>query len=718
MAKRSTPKEPRTARIGNRKGGSRLDGIFRPRSVAVIGASRKKQTIGHEILSNLMDSEFNGAVYPVNPSASSVHSIKSYARLADIPGPVDLAVVVVPKGLVLGVVRECGKKGVKGLVVITAGFKEVGAEGAAAEEQLAELVHKHGMRMVGPNCMGVINTEPDVRLNATFAAAVPIRGNVGFVSQSGALGEAIIADAAQAGLGIAMFVSVGNKGDVSGNDLLEYWENNPDIGAILMYLESFGNPRRFTSLARRVTRKKPVITVKAGRTAAGARAASSHTGSIVGLDIATDSLLEQCGILRVGSMADMFVQAEALANQPIPKGKRIAIVTNAGGPGILCTDSCIGRGLEIAELRPATHRALREVMPAEATSANPIDMIASADAQRYRDVLKIVKKDPGVDAIIAIFVSPIMIDALEVARAIADSASGAKPILSVFMGKRRSQEGLAELRKRRVPVYRFPEEAASAMGAMARYRVLRDAPLGKPVRFRVDKARAGKAFAAARSEGRTELLPSEVFEVLRAYGLPVAPSRRSRTAAEAIAAAIELDYPIVLKVASSKMSHKTDVQGVKVDLRNADEVGKAFRDLTSRLRKRDPNLEVLVQKMVTGGREVILGMTRDPNFGPLMMFGLGGVYVEVMQDVSVKIHPLTDVDAESMVRRIKGFPLLAGARGEKAVDVKRIEECLLRLSRLVSDFESDIAEMDVNPFIVTDRPETSMVVDARIYLAP
>ena len=718
MAKRSTPKEPRTARIGNRKGGSRLDGIFRPRSVAVIGASRKKQTIGHEILSNLMDSEFNGAVYPVNPTATSVHSIKSYARLADIPGPVDLAVVVVPKGLVLRVVRECGKKGVKGLVVITAGFKEVGAEGAAAEEQLAELVHKHGMRMVGPNCMGVINTEPDVRLNATFAAAVPIRGNVGFVSQSGALGEAIIADAAQAGLGIAMFVSVGNKGDVSGNDLLEYWENNPDIGAILMYLESFGNPRRFTSLARRVTRKKPVITVKAGRTAAGARAASSHTGSIVGLDIATDSLLEQCGVLRVGSMADMFVQAEALANQPIPKGKRIAIVTNAGGPGILCTDSCIGRGLEIAELRPATHRALREVMPAEATSANPIDMIASADAQRYRDVLKIVKKDPGVDAIIAIFVSPIMIDALEVARAIADSASGAKPILSVFMGKRRSQEGLAELRKRRVPVYRFPEEAASAMGAMARYRVLRDAPLGKPVRFRVDKARAGKAFAAARSEGRTELLPSEVFEVLRAYGLPVAPSRRSRTAAEAIAAAIELDYPIVLKVASSKMSHKTDVQGVKVDLRNADEVGKAFRDLTSRLRKRDPNLEVLVQKMVTGGREVILGMTRDPNFGPLMMFGLGGVYVEVMQDVSVKIHPLTDVDAESMVRRIKGFPLLAGARGEKAVDVKRIEECLLRLSRLVSDFESDIAEMDVNPFIVTDRPETSMVVDARIYLAP
>jgi acetyltransferase len=370
----------------------------------------------------------------------------------------------------------------------------------------------------------------------------------------------------------------------------------------------------------------------------------------------------------------------------------------------------------MAELRPATLRALKRVMPPEATSANPIDMIASADAERYRDVLKLVKKDPDVDALIAIFVSPIMIDSLEVARAIGESADGSKPILSVFMGKKRSEEGVDELRKRRVPVYRFPEEAASALGAMARYRVLRDAPLGKPVRYRVSRIRAQKAIAAARSAGRTELLPSETFEVLRAYGLPVAPARCSRTAAEAIAAAIDLEYPVVLKVASTKMSHKTDVQGVKVDLRNSDEVGKAFHDLTSRLRKHDPNLEVLVQKMVTGGHEVILGMTRDANFGPLIMFGLGGVFVEVMRDVSVRIHPLTDVDAQSMVRRIKGFPLLAGARGEKAVDVERIEECLLRLSQLVTDFETDLEEMDINPFIVTDRADTSMIVDARIYL--
>jgi acetyltransferase len=513
-----------------------------------------------------------------------------------------------------------------------------------------------------------------------------------------------------------MFVSVGNKTDVSGNDLLEYWENNPDVDAILMYLESFGNPKKFISIARRVTRKKPIITVKAGTTAAGARAASSHTGSIVGLDIATESLLEQCGVLRVASMAEMFVQATALANQPIPRGDRVAIVTNAGGPGILCTDACIGLGLALAELRPSTRRALARVLPPEASTANPVDMIASADASRYRAALERVKKDPGVDAIIAIFVSPIMIDAYEVARAIADQSGGSKPVLSVFMGKQRSQEGVDELRARRVPVYSFPEEAASAMGAMVRYRTLRDAPVGEPVRFRVHRAAVRRVIARARAENRTDLTPREVVEVLRAYGFPVAPSRTVSTAAEAIDAAIEIGYPVVLKASSRKILHKSDVQGVKVDLRNADEVGRAARDLLSRLGKRVRDLEITVQKMVSGGREVILGMTRDPNFGPLILFGLGGVFVEVMRDVAVRIHPLTDCEASAMVRKIKGFPLLAGARGEKAVDVALIEESLLRLSQLVSEFEADLAEMDINPLIATDRRETSVVVDARIIL--
>jgi acetyltransferase len=694
-----------------------LDPVLRPRSVAVIGASRKKQTIGREILRNLLDFEFCGPVYPVNPGAPFVGSMKCYASLDEIPGPVDLAIVTVPREGVLEVVDACAKKGVKGIVMITAGFREVGAEGAAIEKKLEARLRKHGMRLVGPNCMGVINTHPEVRLNGTFAASVPKRGNVGLVSQSGALGEAILADAERSGIGVAMFVSMGNKTDVSGNDLLEYWENDPDVEVILMYLESFGNPRKFTQIARRITRKKPIITVKSGRTAAGARAATSHTGSIVGLDVATESLLEQCGVLRVSTMAEMFVQAAAFANQPPPRGDRIAIVTNAGGPGILCTDALIGHGLELAEFRPDTRRRIAKVIPPEASSANPVDMIASADAARYRAVLDLVMKDPGVDGVIAIFVSPIMIDAFEVARAIAGAADRKKPVLSVFMGKQRSQEGIEELRARRVPVYRFPEEAAAAMAALHRYRLLRDRPKAKEVRFKVDEARARKALASARRARRLGLTPAEVREVLEAYGFPLAPARVVATPAEAIAASVELGYPVVLKVRSDRISHKTDVGGVKVDLRNGDEVAEAFRDMTSRLKREDPRLKIEVQKMIRGGREVILGMTRDPQFGPLLMFGLGGIFVEVMRDVSVRIHPVTDVAARAMIERVKGYPLLAGARGEKPVAIPLIEECLLRLSQLAGDLGEEIQEIDLNPLIVTERADRSFVVDARIGLA-
>jgi len=693
-----------------------LDSVLRPRSVAVIGASRRENSIGREILHNLIQSGFTGAVYPVNPHAGVVHSIRAYRRLADIPDPVDLAVVVVSSDKVLRVLDQCGRKGVRGVVTITAGFREVGEDGARLEASLARKLKRYNMRMVGPNCMGVINTERDVRLNATFAATAPPPGNIGMISQSGALGEAILADAAESGLGVAMFVSMGNKTDISSNDLLEYWEDNDDVQAILMYLESFGNPRKFTAIARRVTRKKPIITVKAGRTAAGARAASSHTGSIVGQDVATDSLLEQCGVLRVSSMAEMFVQAQALVQQPVPQGDRVAIVTNAGGPGILCTDACIGRGLDLTEFRESTRRALKRALPVEASVANPVDMIASADASRYRAVLARVKKDPGVDAIIAIFVSPIMIDAFEVAKAIADSADRSKPILSVFMGKQRSDEGVEELRRRRVPVYRFPEEAASAMAAMMRYRKLRDAEQGREVRFDVDRRAARAVIAAARKAGRTALTPDETTRLFAAYDFPMAPSRSVSSPAEAIAAAQELGYPVVLKVSSTKILHKTDVGGVKVDLRHADEVGPAFRDLRSRLQEHDPGLCVSVQKMVSRGREVILGMTQDAQFGPVLMFGLGGVFVETLRDVSVCIHPLTDVTARSMIANLKGRALLTGSRGAKSVDLRFLEECLLRLSQLVGDFEEELEELDINPLILTEQRERSLVVDARVIL--
>jgi acetyl coenzyme A synthetase (ADP forming)-like protein len=695
-----------------------LDAVFRPRSVAVIGASRKRQTIGREILANLVEYEFNGPVYPVNPTAEAIHSIRCFRSIGEIPGPVDLAIVTVPKDQVLGVVEACGKKGVRGLIIITAGFKEVGSDGAALETQLKAKLKRYGMRMIGPNCMGVVNTEDDIKLDATFAATAPVKGNVGFVSQSGALGEAILADAVDNGLGVAMFVSMGNKTDVSGNDLLEYWEDNPDIQAILMYLESFGNPRRFTTIARRVTRKKPIVAVKAGRTVQGARAATSHTGSIVGLDIATDTLLEQCGVLRVSSMEEMFTLAQGLANQPVPTGDRIAIVTNAGGPGILCTDAIIGAGLTLAELQPGTRKRLARVLPPEASTRNPVDMIASADASRYRAALDLVTKDPGVDGVIAIFVSPIMIDAYDVAVAIAAAADGRKPILSVFMGKQRSDEGVAWLRRHRIPVYRFPENAAAAMAGLARYRVLRDRPIGKIVTFAADRGRARKAIASARKARRTMLSAREVSEVLLAYGFPLAPSVLCRSAAEAIEAAHTLGYPVVLKAVSEAIVHKSDVGGVKLDVRNADEIAGAFDEVFTRLRSKDAKLKIAVQRMIAGGRETILGMTRDPQFGPVLMFGLGGIFVEVMKDVSMRIHPLTDVNARAMIERIKGYPLLAGARGEKPVDLAFLEESLLRLSQLVGDLEDELAELDINPLIVTGARKSSFVVDARIALQP
>ena len=693
-----------------------LDAIFRPRSVAVIGASRTPQTIGREILANLVDLGFEGPVYPVNPHAASIGSIRCYPSIAKVPGPVDLAIVTVPRERVLRVAEACGRKGVKGLVVITAGFREVGKTGAALERRLEAIVKRHGMRMVGPNCMGVVNTHPEIRLNATFAAARPVRGNVGFVSQSGALGEAILADAVESGLGVSMFVSMGNKTDVSGNDLLEYWEGDADVEAILMYLESFGNPRRFTEIARRVTRRKPVVTVKAGRTTAGARAAVSHTGSLVALDAAAESLLEPCGVLRCSSMQEMFTLAQALAHQPVPRGGRIAIVTNAGGPGILCTDALVGAGLTLAELTPSTRRKLARAVPPEASTANPIDMIASADGPRYRRVLDIVRRDPAVDGIIAIFVSPIMIDALEVARAIASASRGTKPVLSVFMGKQRSDEGVALLRSHGVPVYRFPEDAAAGMTGLHRYGVLRDRPQGRAVRFRADARRARKAIASARTAGRKLLTTSEAFEVLAAYGFPLVSLRRARTAGEAVDAAGALGYPVVLKTAAESISHKSDVGGVRVDLRDGDEVVRAFREIVRRLPRRAAADGVVVQPMVRGGREVILGMSRDPQFGPVMMFGLGGIFVELMRDVAVQLHPLTDLSARQMIERIEGYPILAGARGERPVDLDLVASCLLRLSQLVADLEDDLEEIDVNPLIVTERRDGSFVVDARMAL--
>ena len=692
-----------------------LDSLFRPRSVAVVGASRNPTSIGREILSNLLDFEFQGPVYPVNPKTPVVHSMKCWPRVRDIPDAVDLAILVVPASRILAAVDDCGRKKVKALVVITAGFKEIGDKGAALEQELMKRVRRYGMRMVGPNCMGVVNTAPDVRLNASFAHARPEPGSVGFITQSGALGEVILAHARDIQLGLARFVSIGNKPDVSSNDLLLHWEDDPDVRLILMYLESFGDPRSFSEIARRIARKKPIIVVKSGRTAAGARAAFSHTGALSGLDVAVDTLFDQCGVIRARSMEDLFTLAPAFATQPLPRGKRVAILTNAGGPGILATDACIAGGLELGELEKHTTARLRKTLPPECSVSNPVDLIASADAARYRVALKALGRDRKVDAFLVIFVSPVLINALEVAQTIVDAARKLdRPLLTCFMGKHEGDEAIRYLRDSGVPVYPFPESAAQALGSLVHYRRMLDRPEPVKERLRVNRKAAGRILETAAAEGRARLLPEEAEALLKAYGIPFAPSVYAGSRAEAIDAGHTLGYPVVLKAAAPGLVHKTDAGGVKADLRNADELARAYNDILKSLAAM-PGLRIQVQPMVLGATEVILGSFQDPKFGPLLMFGLGGIHVEYLKDVTFGIHPLTRHDARGMIRAIRGRALLEGARGKPAVDLDVLEDALLRLSQLMGDFPQ-MEQVDINPFMACPHGKSSLAVDARAKL--
>ena len=692
-----------------------LDAIFRPRSVAVIGASRREGSIGRQVVANLIAGGFQGPVYPVNPKAEVVLSVPAYAGVRAIPGPVDLAVLVVPPDVVLQAAEQCGKKGVKGLVVVTAGFREIGGVGVEREEKLKKIAKRYGMRVVGPNCMGIINTEPLFACNASFAATPPPPGAVAMVSQSGALGEAILADATQAGLGVAMFASVGNRVDVTAADLVAYWGEDPQVKVILLYLETVGEPQEFVQVARAVARKKPIIAVKSGRSDAGAQAASSHTGSIAGADVAADTLLQQCGVLRVDNFRDMFALAQALLHQPPPRGPRMAIVTNAGGPGILATDAIVGLGMEMAQLEPATEKALRKVLPPEASVHNPVDLIASADAARYRAALRVVAKDPAVDGLVVLFVSPVMIDAAAVAQAIVDECGDLdKPVLACVMGRQRGDEAQAILQGAGIPVFRYPEDAATTLRLMLRrHRWMARRPVKVPA-LKVDKAAAAKILKAHAGQ---EWLPAAATEaVLAAYGVPFAASRRVRGAGDAVAAAHKLGFPVVVKAEAEGLLHKSEFRAVRTGLRSGDEVFDAASDLLARLGAKFGTVTLQVQAHAKGHREILLGMTRDPRYGPLFAVGLGGVQVEVLRDVAIRVGPLDGKDPEEMFASLKGAPLLGAFRGAPAADVRRGAEILLRMQRLVLDFPQ-IQEVEVNPLILAARGADCVAVDGRMRIS-
>ena len=694
-----------------------LDALFRPRAVAVIGASRDRRSVGGSILHNLLTFEFQGQVFPVNPKASVVHSLKCYATVDDIPDPVDLAVLAVPKPHVLGVLDSCGRKGVGAVVIITAGFKEIGEAGLSLEREVVRIVKHHGMRLVGPNCMGVINMDPAVRLQASFSATEPLTGPIAFSSQSGALGEAILALMRDRGLGLSMFVSLGNKADVSGNDLLEYWEQDPNTRVILMYLESFGNPQRFLEIAQRVSKKKPVIAVKSGRTAAGARAAASHTGSLAGADNAVESLFTQAGVIRAAGIEELFIYASAFASQPMPAGTRVAIVTNSGGPAILATDACIELGLQIPTLSDETQARIRAAVAPEASVANPVDMIATAAGPQYEAAMRAAAGDPNVDAIIAIFTSLEMIDGPAVAHGIIRGAQGCgKPVLVCFMGSVRSREAVDLMRDAGLAVYTFPEDAARALAAMVRHGRWVQRPAGVRRTFDdIDGGSIQRIVRAVRAEGRTQLTLAEAQDLLAFAGIPVLPWREASSREEAIGAAEALGYPVVAKVSSAAIIHKSEVGGVRVGLESAEAVGLAFDEIIGVARRQDPHARLVVQRQATQGSEVILGATRDAKFGPLLMFGLGGIFVEIMKDVVFRVHPLSDADAQEMIHAVKGFPLLDGARGRPKADLVTLEAIILRIDRLMAVCP-DIGELDINPLFAAPTGGATAAADARIRL--
>jgi acetyl coenzyme A synthetase (ADP forming)-like protein len=698
--------------------------FFRPQAVAVVGASRDPSSIGFRLLDALVTNRFHGPVYPVNPKAPVIGSLRAYPSVRELPEPVDLAVIAVPREAVMDVVEDCAARGVRALVVITAGFAEVGDEGRALQQDLLDKVRSHGMRLVGPNCMGVLNTDPDIRLNATFAPVVPPPGRVALSSQSGALGLAILEWARRRRLGLSMFVSVGNKADVSTNDLLQYWEDDVATGVILLYLESFGNPRRFARIARRVSRSKPIVAMKAGRTLAGKRAAGSHTAALASNEAAVDALFRQTGVIRAETLDEMFDIAATLGSQPLPRGRRVAVITNAGGPGILCADTCEAGGLVLPDLSDETKARLREFLPPTASVANPVDMIASAGPDHYRRTVETVLSVEEADALVVIYLpldtttmAPV-VDAIREGITAGRAAGGSgKPVVACLM----TEDGVnapLDLDGEQVPSYTFPESAARVLSRVAAYAEWRSHPLGVIPGLADVRPESARAVCqkALHERGGGWLSTDETRAVLTAMGLPVAPGGLARTADEAVSLAQALGFPVAVKLASHQLVHKTEIGGVHLNLMSESAVRQAYGKIRDRL-LRENNLAamegVLVQPMFAGGVEVMAGVTQDPLFGPLVAFGLGGIHVEILGDVRFRITPLTDRDAEEMVREIRGYRLLEGYRGHPAADVAALEDLLLRVSRLVEEIP-EIKELDLNPIFALPPGEGCRIVDARI----
>jgi acetyltransferase len=691
------------------------EGFFKPKAVVVVGASREEGKVGFSIVKNLIQAGFPGPIYPVNPKAGEILGLTCYPDIREAPAGADLAVLVIPPKACLPALEACAAKGIGSAIVISAGFKEVGGEGAELEKALRARVRELGVRVVGPNCLGVIDTKS--RLNATFSAGMPPVGEIGFFSQSGALCTAILDWAIGNSVGFSKFISLGNKADTSEVDFIEALAADPETRVIIGYIEGVEDGRRFMQAARAASRVKPLIIVKSGGTAAGARAASSHTGTLAGSEKALIAAFRQSGVVRAESLEELFNFARAFASQPLPRGPHLGIVTNAGGPGIIAADAVERSSVALAAFAPETIERLRKALPPTAALYNPVDVIGDARQDRYQSALEAVAADPNVDGVLALTTPQAMTENDKFAEVVGQAAKkSGKPFFTAFMGEASLAKARAVLQDYGIPQYPYPEPAVRTFEAMVRHRRWQVYAPAPPREFAVDRGRVALAILQARRDGRVELGEREAREVVAAYGLRLPQNVVARTVDEAVAAARRIGFPVALKIASPDILHKTDVGGVRLNVPDGEGVARGFSAIDASVRRFFPHAViqgVAVQEMVFGGKEVILGMTRDPQFGPLLMFGLGGIYAEVLKDVAFRVAPIGPDEAEAMIREIRSFPLLRGVRGEKASDLAAIVDALCRLSQLCMDFP-EILELDINPLLVKSEGEGAVAIDARL----
>ena len=697
-----------------KSGAGRLNALFCPDSVAVIGASRSEDKIGHAVLKNIIDSGFEGEIYPVNPKAEEILGHRAHGSVVDVAGNVDLAVIVVPAAIVLDVMEECGQKGVEAAIVISAGFEEIGKEGAERQRRLVEIAEEHEIRVLGPNVLGVIDTA--CPLNASFAAHMPGKGKLGFMSQSGALCVAVLDLAVAEGIGFSRFVSLGNKADVNETALFRQWREDPGTEAALAYIEGVSDGQAFVEAAQALAGQKPVVALKSGITEAGSEAVSSHTGSLAGSERAYRAAFRKAGVLWANEWRDLFDWGLALTQQPALRGRHVAVVTNAGGPGILTTDALGPSGLSLARFSEETIETLREVLPEEAATGNPVDVLGDAGPQRYGAALRASLGDSNVDGAVVILTPQVLTDIEGTAQVLVEVAADTeKPILGCFMGEETTREGARLLKEHGVPNYPSPDRAVAAFDAVRQYWAYREREACEPERFDVDGDRVRQALDEACEPGEAvTLVEVEARDVVSAYGIPIPEARLAQTSGEAVEIAEEIGFPVVLKIASPDILHKSDVGGIEVGLSDPDEVRQAYDRVMSRARQHAPDGEIwgaLVQEMVKGGKEIIVGMKRDPQFGPLMMFGLGGIYVEVLEDVTFRLAPVAAGEARAMIDEIDASPLLRGARGGTAVDLEAIVEIIQRASQLAVDFP-EITALDLNPVVA--KPDGALAIDARL----